>query len=162
MFLLSKKIAHEINIQKTCMENRHLSREFRPNLQKVRYWKCQQNFLLSPKNLSLSSICLHISVFYQYFIYIYIYIYKIYIYILNRCNVGEGEGVVGGSTEIKRMKTRETRPYMLLASLTSYTCQHGSCKGLLPNENRVWNNIIISKIKIKIVNYYINYKVIKL
>ena len=34
-----------------------LNRDFRLKLRKVRYLKCRKNVLLSPKNLSFSSIC---------------------------------------------------------------------------------------------------------
>ena len=66
------------------MVKRPLSREFRLKLSKVRYWKCQQNFLLSPKKLSFSSICRaqyqdNFRPFvYEYFVRIYMNILYIY------------------------------------------------------------------------------------
>ena len=80
------------------MERHPVSREFMLKLRRVRYKKCQQNLLLSPKSLSFSSICQaqykhsFRPFVYGYFIRVYMNILYIYIYI----SIGGRRVVVGG------------------------------------------------------------------
>ena len=60
--------------------------------------------------------------------------YKYFIYLL--LIDGRRGGVVGGWTETKRMKKRETRLYMPFTSLITYTCQLSeNSQRILPNKN---------------------------
>ena len=126
MFLLSKKIIHEIYRLKTCMEKCLLSWEFRLKLRKVNYWKSQQNFWLSPKKF-----------IYEYFIYIFIYSeYFVYIF-----SVGGKRGCCGWLGRDK--ENEETRNPSLYACRFSHhiymPVKQETCNGLLPNKNHAWN-----------------------
>ena len=128
------------------MEKHPLSREFMLKLRRVRYWKCQQNFLLSPKSLSFSSICQaqyqhnFCPFVYEYFIRIYmntLYIY-IYIYIFS---IGGRRGCCGWLSRSK--ENEDARNPFLYAFRFSHLIympiKQETRKGLLPNKNHVWN-----------------------
>ena len=144
MVLLSKKVIHEIYIYiyiytyyiyiyvciyiyiylyiyiciyKNRMEKRALSRELKLKLRRVRYWKCQQNFLLSPKNLSfLRSVKLNSStifaLLYMHILYVYIWIF--YVFILNRWK--ERELWVAGQ---RQREWEHEKPIFICLSLLS-------------------------------------------
>ena len=146
------------------MEKHPLSREFRFKFiienWKVNYWKCEQNFLLSPKSLSFFSICqaqyqYNFRPFvYEYFIRTYMNILYIYIFSIS------GRRACCGWLNRGKENEDARNPFLNTFRFSHHIympIKRETREELLPNKNHVWNifqiiiNIIICTFKIKLL-----------